>query len=62
MGLARRGGKMTTGKATDEMEGASPAVLARARYLNVVPARDTRSAESGPDITHGNTILRVTLR
>jgi hypothetical protein len=45
MGSARRGGKMTTGKATDEFENASPAVLARARYLNVVPARDTKSAE-----------------
>jgi hypothetical protein len=60
MGSARRGGKMTTGKTTDEMEGASPAVLARARYLNIVPARDTRSAESGPggDPTYTNVILR----
>jgi hypothetical protein len=43
MGSARRGGKMTTGKVTDEFENAGPAVLARARYLSVVPARDTRS-------------------
>jgi hypothetical protein len=35
---------MTTGKATDEFENASPAVLARARYLGTVPARDTKSA------------------
>jgi hypothetical protein len=48
MGSARRGGKMTTGKVTDEFENASPAVLARARYLGVVPARDTKStAEAG---------------
>jgi hypothetical protein len=46
MGPARRGGKMTTGKATDVFEDASPAVLARARYLNIVPARDTKSAAS----------------
>jgi hypothetical protein len=60
MGSARKGGKMTTGKSTDVMEGANPAVLARARYLSVVPARDTRSADSGPagDITHTNAILR----
>jgi hypothetical protein len=37
------GGKMSTGKATDQFEDASPAVLAWARYLNVIPARDTRS-------------------
>jgi hypothetical protein len=43
MGSARRGGKMTSGKATDQFEDASPAVLARARYLNVIPARDTKS-------------------
>jgi hypothetical protein len=49
MGPARRGGKMTTGKATDVFEDASPAVLARARYLNVVPARDTKSAASSDD-------------
>jgi hypothetical protein len=29
-------------------EGASPAILARARYLNVVPARDTKSSDSEP--------------
>jgi hypothetical protein len=29
--------------ATDQFENASPAVLARARYLNVIPARDTKS-------------------
>jgi hypothetical protein len=50
MGPARRGGKMTTGKATDEFENAGPAVLARARYLSVVPARDTRSSEVPVDI------------
>jgi hypothetical protein len=44
MGPARRGGRMTTGRATDQFEDASPAVLARARYLNVIPARDTRSS------------------
>jgi hypothetical protein len=38
---------MTTGKVTDAFENASPAVLARARYLSVVPARDTKSAEDG---------------
>jgi hypothetical protein len=43
MGSARRGGKMTTGRPTDQFEDASPAVLARARYLNVIPARDTKS-------------------
>jgi hypothetical protein len=43
MGSARQGGKMSTGKATDQYEDASPAVLAWARYLNVIPARDTRS-------------------
>jgi hypothetical protein len=43
MGSARRGGKMSSGKATDQFEDASPAVLARARYLNVIPARDTKS-------------------
>jgi hypothetical protein len=45
MGSARRGGKMSSAKATDALEGASPGILARARYLNVIPARDTRSAE-----------------
>jgi hypothetical protein len=43
MGPARRGGKMTTGRPTDQFEDVSPAVLARARYLNVIPARDTKS-------------------
>jgi hypothetical protein len=46
MGSARRGGKMSSAKATDALEGASPGILARARYLNVIPARDTRSAET----------------
>jgi hypothetical protein len=32
MGPARRGGRMTTGKVTDDLEDASPAVLARLRY------------------------------
>jgi hypothetical protein len=43
MGPACRGGKMTTGRPTDQFEDASLAVLARARYLNVIPARDTKS-------------------
>jgi hypothetical protein len=43
MGSAHRGGKMSTGKAMDQFEDASPVVLARARYLNVIPARDTKS-------------------
>jgi hypothetical protein len=43
MGPARRGGRMTTGKVTDDLERASPAVLARLRYANVIPARDTKS-------------------
>jgi hypothetical protein len=34
---------MTSGRPTDQFEDASPAVLARARYLNVIPARDTKS-------------------
>jgi hypothetical protein len=46
MGPARRGGKMTSGKATDEFENASPAVLARARYLGIVLARDTKASET----------------
>jgi hypothetical protein len=43
MGSARRGGKMSTAKATEALEEAGPGVLARARYLNVIPARDTKS-------------------
>jgi hypothetical protein len=43
MGSARRGGKMTMSKPADQFEEASPAVIARARYLNVIPARDTKS-------------------
>jgi hypothetical protein len=43
MGSAHKGGKMSTGKATDQYEDASPAVLAWARYLNVIPAKDTKS-------------------
>jgi hypothetical protein len=34
---------MTMGRVIDQFEDASPAVLARARYLNVIPARDTKS-------------------
>jgi hypothetical protein len=34
---------MTLGRATDQFEDATPAVLAWARYLNVIPARDTKS-------------------
>jgi hypothetical protein len=60
MGLAHRRGKITTGKVTEEFEGASLAILARARYLNVVPARDTKSSD--PDLTSppvaANNILR----
>jgi hypothetical protein len=48
MGSARRGGRISTSKATEVFEGAGPAILARARYLNVVPARDTRSSDSAP--------------
>jgi hypothetical protein len=48
MGSARRGGRISTGKVTDAFEGASPAILARARYLNVVPARDTKSNDTVP--------------
>jgi hypothetical protein len=60
MGSARRGGKMSTAKVTDELENAGPAVLARARYLNVVPARDTRSSEpvTGGKPSHDNEVLR----
>jgi hypothetical protein len=43
MGSAHRGGKMTSAKASEAFEEANLAVLAWARYLNVVPARDTRS-------------------
>jgi hypothetical protein len=39
---------MSTSKGTETFEGASPAVLARAHYLNMVPARDTRSVSTGP--------------
>jgi hypothetical protein len=60
MGSAQRGGKITSGKVTEAMEGASPAILARARYLNVVPARDTKSSNSEPvgGPTAANLILR----
>jgi hypothetical protein len=59
MGSARCRGKMSTGKATEAFEGATPAVLARARYLNVVPARDTRSTvtELPEGLREANTIL-----
>jgi hypothetical protein len=59
MGSARCGGKMSTNKVTEAFEGASPAVLARACYLNVVPARDTRSAsrELGKEPGKANAIL-----
>jgi hypothetical protein len=60
MGSARRGGKMTTGKVTDGMEGASPAILARVRYLNIVPARDTRSSDG--DSTPGPPVANALLR
>jgi hypothetical protein len=60
MGSARHGGKMSMAKISETMEGANLAVLARARYLNVVPARDTKSSE--PELAEGlkgsNTILR----
>jgi hypothetical protein len=60
MGSARRGGKMSTAKVTDALEGASPGILARARYLNVIPARDTKSAEPEKDGSSAgaNPILR----
>jgi hypothetical protein len=45
MGPARRGGKMTMRKIAEELETAGLAVLARARYLNIVLARDTKSSE-----------------
>jgi hypothetical protein len=57
MGSARRGGRMSTSKVTDALEGASPGILARARYLNVIPARDTKSTEPG-SATGPNSILR----
>jgi hypothetical protein len=63
MGLARRGGKMSTAKATEAFEEASPAILARARYLNMVPARDMRSVSQEVD-TRGpalNKTLHVTV-
>jgi hypothetical protein len=59
MGSARRGGRISTGKATDALEGANPAILARARYLNVVLARDTRpSSELVGEPGEANAILR----
>jgi hypothetical protein len=60
MGSARRGGKMSTAKPEASLEGASPAILARARYLNVVPARDTKSLSPEPvdDQRKTNEILR----
>jgi hypothetical protein len=48
MGLARRGGKMTSARTESAMEGANPAILARARYLNIIPARDTKSLSPEP--------------
>jgi hypothetical protein len=59
MGPARRGGRMTTGKATDALEDVSPAVLARLRYSNMVPARDTRAmSEPVREPREANAILR----
>jgi hypothetical protein len=58
MGSARRGGKMSSAKATEVFEEASPAVLARARYLNVVPARDTRSSSQEAE-ARGPAINRI---
>jgi hypothetical protein len=58
MGPARRGGKMSTRKVTDDLEAASPAVLARARYLNIVLARDTKSSEMDPPPPITNAFLR----
>jgi hypothetical protein len=59
MGPARRGGRMTTGKAMDVLENANPAVLARLRYSNVVPARDTRAiSEPVREPRETNVILR----
>jgi hypothetical protein len=53
MGSARRGGKMTSGKATDAFEDAGPAVLARARYLGIVPARDTKASAETNNVGRG---------
>jgi hypothetical protein len=60
MGLARRGGRISSGKVTEVFEGASLAILARARYLNVVPARDTKSSDSAltKEPVVANAILR----
>jgi hypothetical protein len=60
MGSARRGGKMSSAKYETAMEGANPAILAWARYLNVVPARDTRalSAEPADSAKATNAVLR----
>jgi hypothetical protein len=60
MGSARRGGKMSTAKVTDTLEGASPGILARAHYLNVIPARDTKSTEPDPALgpKGANSVLR----
>jgi hypothetical protein len=60
MGSARRGGKMSTARPETAMEGASPAILARARYLNVVPARDTKSLspEQADGAKTTNSVLR----
>jgi hypothetical protein len=60
MGSARRGGKIMTGKVMEVFEGASPAILARARYLNVVPARDTKSSDTEP--VCGPKVANATLR
>jgi hypothetical protein len=51
---------MSTAKVTDALEGASPGILARARYLNVIPARDTKSAE--PELAFGPTGANPILR
>jgi hypothetical protein len=60
MGSARRGGKMTSARNESAMEGASPAIMARARYLNIIPARDTKSLSPGPADGSGptNMVLR----
>jgi hypothetical protein len=51
---------MTTGKATDSLEDASPAVLARLRYSNIVPARDTRAMSESVGVpSKANAILQL---
>jgi hypothetical protein len=59
MGSARRVGRISTSKAEEAFEDASVAVLARARYLNVVPARDTRSITPDREPSEAVKSLRI---